>query len=155
MCYFRVSREDHNLQLEVPPAGWPGHKTVSLTVTPYKKSCGNEDHNHRYHKTCPAFWNLALAGVVLYQAGNASDESCFATEGSTVPCQAQSPRMRPLAGDDDDLSETRVTMYVTYKYLLKFNKIDISLVSNLHPHQGSELWHREQIYSIGLKSSPK
>jgi len=35
------------LQLEVPPAGWPGHKTVSLTVTPYKKSCGNEDHNHR------------------------------------------------------------------------------------------------------------
>ena len=37
----------------------------------------------------------------------------------------------------------------------KIKKNDICLVSNPHPHQGSELWHHEQIYSIGLKSSPK
>jgi len=35
------------LQLAVPPADWPGHKTISLTVTPFKKSCGKEDPNHR------------------------------------------------------------------------------------------------------------
>ena len=36
-------------QLAVPPADWPGHKTVSLTVTPFKKSCGKEDPNHRFN----------------------------------------------------------------------------------------------------------
>lgn len=35
------------LQLAVPPADWPGHKTISLTVTPFKKSCSKEDPNHR------------------------------------------------------------------------------------------------------------
>ena len=35
------------VQLAVPPADWPGHKTVSLTVTPFKKSCGKDDATHR------------------------------------------------------------------------------------------------------------
>jgi len=35
------------IQLAVPPADWPGHKTVSLTVTPFKKSCGKDDTTHR------------------------------------------------------------------------------------------------------------
>jgi len=35
------------IQLAVPPADWPGHKTVSLTVTPFKKSCGKDDSTHR------------------------------------------------------------------------------------------------------------
>ena len=34
-------------QLAVPPAGWPGHKTLSLTVTPFMKSCRKEDRNLR------------------------------------------------------------------------------------------------------------
>ena len=35
------------VQLAVPPADWPGHKTLSLTVTPFMKSCGKEDTTHR------------------------------------------------------------------------------------------------------------
>jgi len=35
------------IQLAVPPADWPGHKTLSLTVTPFMKSCGKEDTTHR------------------------------------------------------------------------------------------------------------
>ena len=35
-------------QLAVPPADWPGHKTLSLTVTPFMKSCRKEDKNLRF-----------------------------------------------------------------------------------------------------------
>ena len=34
-------------QLAVPPADWPGHKTLSLTVTPFTKSCRKENRNLR------------------------------------------------------------------------------------------------------------
>ena len=36
-----------SLQLAVPPADWPGHKTLSLTVTPFKKTCGKDDPVYR------------------------------------------------------------------------------------------------------------
>jgi len=35
------------IQLAVPPADWPGHKTLSLTVTPFKKTCGKDDPVYR------------------------------------------------------------------------------------------------------------
>ena len=35
-------------QLAVPPADWPGHKTLSLTVTPFMKSCRKEDRKLRF-----------------------------------------------------------------------------------------------------------
>merc|ERR1719220_1754360 len=35
------------IQLAVPPADWPGHKTLSLTVTPFMKSCRKEDRKLR------------------------------------------------------------------------------------------------------------
>lgn len=35
------------LQLAVPPADWPGHKTLSLTVTPFRKSCSPTDRSHK------------------------------------------------------------------------------------------------------------
>ena len=36
-----------SLQLAVPPADWPGHKTLSLTVTRFKKTCGKDDPVYR------------------------------------------------------------------------------------------------------------
>ena len=36
------------LQLEVPALDWPGHKTVSLTVTPFRKSCRPADRSYRW-----------------------------------------------------------------------------------------------------------
>ena len=35
-------------QLAVPPTDWPGHKTLSLTVTPFMKSCRKEDRKLRF-----------------------------------------------------------------------------------------------------------
>lgn len=35
------------LQLAVPPADWPGHKTLALTVTPFLKSCRKENRKFR------------------------------------------------------------------------------------------------------------
>jgi len=49
----RVYREDSDqemdiwLQLAVPPTDWPGHKTLSITVTPFKKSCKKKDNSYR------------------------------------------------------------------------------------------------------------
>ena len=37
-----------SLQLAVPPADWPGHKTLALTVTPFLKSCRKENRKFRF-----------------------------------------------------------------------------------------------------------
>ena len=31
----------------MPPTDWPGHKTLSITVTPFKKSCKKKDNSYR------------------------------------------------------------------------------------------------------------
>ena len=50
-CDGQVANKSKNrilaLQLAVPPADWPGHKTLSLTVTPFKKTCGKDDPVYR------------------------------------------------------------------------------------------------------------
>jgi len=47
--YIEASDQEMDMwiQLAVPPTDWPGHKTVSLTVTPFQKSCDKKDRNYR------------------------------------------------------------------------------------------------------------
>ena len=99
-------------QLAVPPADWPGHKTLSLTVTPFTKSCRKENRNLRFlifqHKDQIADvtsyqsdwwldWSTLISGVALRQVVNASEGSCSVMVGSTAHCQALNPWTKPLA----------------------------------------------------------
>ena len=51
-CDGQVPNKSKNLilplQLAVPPADWPGHKTLALTVTPFLKSCRKENRKFRF-----------------------------------------------------------------------------------------------------------
>ena len=101
-------------QLAVPPADWPGHKTLSLTVTPFMKSCRKEDKNLRFPLiflnlfwssidsiflllVVDGYWSTLLPGDALHQAVNASEGSCSVTGGSTALCPALNPSTKPLA----------------------------------------------------------
>ena len=58
---MKVKTYQNMTQLAVPPADWPGHKTLSLTVTPFMKSCRKEDRNLR----CFAFDSIFLLCIDL------------------------------------------------------------------------------------------
>ena len=60
------------LQLAVPPADWPGHKTLSLTVTRFKKTCGKDDPVYRWGTDWLRYditynWGCALSLIWYFQ----------------------------------------------------------------------------------------
>ena len=84
-------------QLAVPPADWPGHKTISMTVTPFKKSCRKEDPNHRLTFS-PSPPSLAYWATFLHQAllsikpGVHPEGVVLRREGELCPPSLQTPR---------------------------------------------------------------
>ena len=100
----------NNFQLTVPPADWPGHKTLSLTVTPFMKSCKKEDRKLRltfnYMYEIKLMTKMFVLSINWFRRCSSSSRQCIRKElfcDGRINCAL--PSSKPL----DEASCTRTT----------------------------------------------